>query len=320
MRNLLLILFLLPVSASAGFNQDSVGTSSGEFLKFGADARGIAMGSAMTAAADDASAIYWNPAGLSQLNQRHMTFTHHALFEGVNYEFAAYAHPVTPLVPTRRREYRPSGRGTLAAAILYLNAGRLQEVDNTGLKTGGAFTPRDLAIVAGWGAKMTDVLDIGIALKYIDSRIISSARTGAIDAGMRLNYHLAQWPYALAFNIRNMGGQLTFRDQRDPLPLNIRVGQSLRPHPNWLLTSDIVFPRDNDWYAAFGSEVTFSRSDMELALRGGWNGRTNSGDLDGFSAISFGSGISFHQFGLDYAWLPFGILGNTHRLTLAYRF
>ncbi|MFA6435429.1 MAG: hypothetical protein WCW52_12120, partial [Elusimicrobiales bacterium] len=47
---------------AAGFNSSAVGTTGGSFLSFGAGARAIAMGGAYTAAADDASAAFWNPA------------------------------------------------------------------------------------------------------------------------------------------------------------------------------------------------------------------------------------------------------------------
>ena len=39
------------------------GTTAGQFLKIGVDARGSAMGNAFTAMAGDVSSMFWNPAG-----------------------------------------------------------------------------------------------------------------------------------------------------------------------------------------------------------------------------------------------------------------
>lgn len=309
-------------AAQAAFKASDAGTAGGQFLKMGADARGAAMGEAMGAAAEDASALYWNPAGLAALERRHAAATVGLLYQSVQAGFAAYAHPVTPTVePVRRRELRASGLGTLAVGVLYLNAGQIKERDNTGALTGGEFSPRDAALLAGWGAAIGDVLDIGLGLKYVDSRIQGSARTGAVDAGMRLRFTLAEeWPYVLALSASNLGGTLRFREQSDPLPAILRVGQTLRPLKSWLISVDAVAPRDNAPYPAVGTEVSLTvGEEMSGALRGGWSQRTRW-DLDGLSGISFGFAFNWSSLGIDYAWAPYGVLGQANRLTLNYRF
>lgn len=323
MRPALLSALILaaPLSGARALGSGYAGTSAAEFLKLGADARGVAMGEAMAAVADDANAIYWNPAGLAAAARRHLSLTHSILFQSVFYDFLAYAHPVRPLVPTRRREIRSSGLGTLAAAVLYLNAGELQEFDRFGAKTGGAFTPQDFAFIGGWGGALTDSLDVGVSLKYIDSRIKATARTGAIDAGARYRTHLGPLPLTLAVNGRNYGGALKFRNQQDPLPASVRLAAALRPAPFWVIAAEGVFPRDNDPYTSLGSEMAVPLDlDVTVVLRGGWSGRTSSGDLEGMAGVSFGAGLGLNAMRVDYAWVPFGLLGNTHRFTLGYRF
>ena len=59
------VLCLLLYSQNSG-GQDT--TDAASFLKIGAGARAIALGSAFVAVADDASAVYWNPAGMTQLS------------------------------------------------------------------------------------------------------------------------------------------------------------------------------------------------------------------------------------------------------------
>ncbi len=55
----LLLIFLLPAIVHSQFRKYS-----NEFLNIGAGARGLAMGNAQVASAKDATAGYWNPAGL----------------------------------------------------------------------------------------------------------------------------------------------------------------------------------------------------------------------------------------------------------------
>ncbi|MBI5243398.1 MAG: PorV/PorQ family protein [Elusimicrobia bacterium] len=332
MRPLLVLLLLLfggaAGTAQAAFNADSAGTSAGQFLKLGAAPRGAAMGEAMAAAADDAAALYWNPAGLAILEKKHAQFNHALLYQSVFCDSLAYAHPVRPAIKSRRRELKPSGLGTLAIGVFYLNAGSIEEVDNTcssqkpDCKTGASFTPNDIALTAGWGSTITDNLDIGFALKYIDSRIQRSARTGAADAGIRLKFLLADsWPYVLAASASNFGGKLRYDQRSDPLPAAVRLGQSLRPVKNLLLSFDVVGPSDNKIYPNAGAEVSVPfGEDMVGMLRTGFSGRVSGSDLEGLAGFSFGFGLSAYGFGLDYAWAPYGLLGQAHRMGVSYRF
>lgn len=317
---LLLTALLAPLPAAA-LGSAKAGTSGGEFLKMGGDARGAAMGQAMTAASEGASSLYYNPAGLSQARSREGTASQGFLYQDISVSFAAYAHPVQPAVRPRRRFLRPSGLGTLAVGVLYLNAGGISEVDNTGVDTGGQFTPRDMAAMAGWGATLTDYLDLGIALKYVDSRIQAAAKTGSLDLGARVRLDVLGMPYTAALAGRNMAGRLRYHEQTDPLPMDVRLGQMIRPIPQWLVSLDVAFPRDNDWYPAFGTEFAIPiEKDLTGFLRAGYDGRVSPGDLEGIAGMSVGFGAGIKNWNIDYGWVPYGALGHTHRFSLSAKF
>jgi hypothetical protein len=75
----------------------------GEFMAMGGGARALGMGGAFCAVANDASAVYWNPAGISGLESREALFMHSERFGNlVNYNFAAYTNPTTNFVSTGR--------------------------------------------------------------------------------------------------------------------------------------------------------------------------------------------------------------------------
>ena len=319
-----LVLGALP-AAAGGFGSGQVGTSGGTFLKLPADARAAGMGGAVHAAVDDATAIYWNPAGLAGLRYRHATMTHSAAYQSTFQDFIAYAQPVeSPFTRQtgRERDLRPDQMGTLGVAVLYQNSGGISEVDNTGTPTGARITPQDLAVFIAWGATISRGLDVGVGLKYVTSKIQSAASTGAADFGARWRTWLpGEFPYALSLSVQNIGGQLKFHEYGDPLPLIITVGQALKITKGLVATVDINAPRDRSAYPSFGVEWRVPmQQGLSAALRTGYDGRLNGTDSGGLTGMTFGAGLGLQRFGFDYGWSPAGGLGSTHKLSLSYRF
>ena len=318
---LTLAALLSPSGAQAAFTRGSAGTSAGTFLKLPIDARGAALGGAMGASAEDVSALQWNPAGLAGVATRHVSASYLSYMEGINYGFVGVAHPLESLVSRPRRELDPTGLGTVAVGAVYLNAGTLQEKDNTGTATGGAFTPTDLALMAGWGGAMTRTLDLGVAVKVVREQIQASATTASGDLGARLRLRIGPVPYTLSASVHNAYGHLKFHEQNDPLPLTGRLGASAELLPGWLVMAGFEAPRDNSPYSTFGTEFAYSYQDkIGGALRLGYNGLTKRGQLEGTTGICLGAGVRWERMNFDYAWEPYGLFGDAQRLTLTYRF
>jgi len=71
--------------------EGSSGTSS--LFLLGAGTRAVGMGGSFVSVADDASAVFWNPAGLARLSFGELDFSHVTLPEGSEYDFAGLAYP-----------------------------------------------------------------------------------------------------------------------------------------------------------------------------------------------------------------------------------
>ena len=88
----ILALLLAPAMV---FGIERVGTTSFQFLKIPVGVRGIGMGNAYVAGAVDASAVYWNPAGLGWASQREVLFTHVNMPADINYDNVAFVLPLS---------------------------------------------------------------------------------------------------------------------------------------------------------------------------------------------------------------------------------
>ena len=163
-----IILAVLLVPAGPAFAAETA-----SFLNIGVGGRGLAMGGAYTALADDANAIYWNPAGLARLEKREVTASHAELANSTRLDFLAYAHP--------------TAQGTFAADGTYLSQSALEGRDALGHPTGN-FQASDAEIGFGYGRK-TDLVDLGASVKFVQSHIgPAQAQTFALDAGARRGF------------------------------------------------------------------------------------------------------------------------------------
>ena len=72
------------------FASDGGAGQAGAYLKMGVGARALGMGGAFVAVSDDATASYWNPAGLAKLQKDQASFMHAKLKLDRNFDFINY--------------------------------------------------------------------------------------------------------------------------------------------------------------------------------------------------------------------------------------
>ncbi len=307
------VLFLLNVPAQAGsFGSSARGTTAVGFLELGVGARAVAMGAAYSAVADEASALYWNPAALTAISKRSATFMHAAHVGSSYLSYGAYGQNL-------------GTKGAFGASVQYFSAGGITQTDATGTDT-GTFTPYDLAVTLGYayrlngvGPQVMDGFAVGLGVKFVQSRILTSAQTGAVDLGILSPGYLDD-RLMLAFTAVNLGGTMKFDQWNENLPLALKLGSAYKIADRWLTSLDISFPRNDDPYAALGTEYRFATDGpWKFAGRAGFNSQT-IGSIDGFTGVSFGTGIGHNGLAMDYGFLPFGGVGQAHRISLTFNF
>lgn len=280
------------------------GTKGGEFLKIGVGERAIGMGGAFCSIADNVTAVYWNPAGLAQLKMRELSAMHLQYLVGVKSEYLGYAQPI--------------GKGTLAGQISFLHSksGRRDDKGNTI----GEFWDYEGILTLGYGRWLNSVLSLGINLKTIYTRFDTDEASGiAFDIGCL--YKTPIEGLGIGIVLQNIETGLRYTDQSESMALNLKIGTSYR------FGRSLIFASDADTFGnkinfRFGSEYTYIpvlKWGLRIAARIGYKTATIS-DLGALSGLSAGMGLGWRAYGMDYAWVPYGDLGNTHRISLNVRF
>ena len=89
------VIFTLIIIASA-YGVNKTGTTSAKFLSIGVGSSAVGMGGAFTAVADDATAMYWNPAGLSFHNTKEIYFNHANWIADISFDYFGLTLPLNP--------------------------------------------------------------------------------------------------------------------------------------------------------------------------------------------------------------------------------
>ncbi|MEW6609494.1 MAG: PorV/PorQ family protein, partial [bacterium] len=234
----------------------------------------------------------------SKVKRAQMSFMHNKWLKDLHYEFLTYAKPV--------------GLGVYGISVSCLDVDDLKGRDKDGNLIGN-FGAKDLAAQLAYGLMTDTNLSIGASLKLIKQKIESEKACAlAFDIGLLYHEPLLK-NLSFAFVIQNIGTKLKFIHKREDLPVIYRAGISYKMLDDRLiLAADLTQPADNDCRINLGTEYILTSN---LALRCGY---TSKNDLD--NGFSFGAGFKFNILQLDYAYVPYGNLENTHRISVSFYF
>ena len=171
--------------------QSMAGTTAAYFLGIDVGGRALGMGGASVASVNDATAIYWNPGAIAQLQGNEALFVHSQWLAETSFNYAAAVFQ--------------TGAGTFGLSATVLDYGRMihttvEDPDGTGL----TFTASDMAIGLTVARAMTDKFAIGGTFKFISQTIWhESATSVALDVGTR--YKTGFRNLTMGMSISNFG-------------------------------------------------------------------------------------------------------------------
>lgn len=314
----------------------NVGKTAAPFLSIGVGSRAIGMGGAFVATANDASAMYWNSAGIAFLDEIEAIFVHADWIADMNFDYAGIIFPM-------------GNFGTIGANITMLNMGEmLVRTEDRPEGTGEYFSSGDFCMGLSYGLKFSDRFALGINMKYIDQRIWHESANGyAIDLGTL--YHTPVKGLRIGASLSNFGSDMQMRgddllrfydpDPNNsgnndqimaelktdswPLPLIFQFGLAMDflNSENHLLTCEVdaIHPIDNNESINLGVEYGFRH---QYFLRAGYR---NLFLIDSEEGFTVGGGLNIELLEnfailIDYAYADFGRLQNAQRFSIALRF
>lgn len=219
------------VAQSSTSEPINVVTTAVPFLRISPDARAGGMGDAGIATIPDASSIFWN---LSKVpfakSNSAVTLTYTPWLKALDlndvYLISAAGY------------YQLDELQAISASVRYFSLGNIQFTDNNGNSL-GQYRPREFAVDAGYSRKLSDVLGIGISLRYINSNLASGQSSSgstykagtAVAGDLSLFYNGSESGDKSGFNwgvaLSNLGSKISYTNdasERDFIPANLGLG------------------------------------------------------------------------------------------------
>lgn len=337
MRKTILFIFgLLLVFNASMFVQGvtKVGTTAAPFLAIDVGPRATGMGGAYVSVANDATAMYWNPAGIARQNHFEAIFCNTRWIADLSYNYAAAVLPLGNV-------------GNIGLHATFLNMDQIERTTVYSPEgTDEFFDAGSYAIGLSYARNLTDLFSIGFNVKFINERIYHCSASGfAADIGaifdtrfngiklgmsisnygtkMRLDGRDLQVQHDYDASVSGNNANLNAKYMTDSfdLPLMFRVGVSMDVlkdlyNSNLILAVDALHPSDDVESINLGSEYVLY--DL-FSLRAGYRELFSE---DSESGLTFGAGMRYQLKGttmslsINYSYVDFGIFNAVHMFSV----
>lgn len=274
----------------------------------GVGARSMGMGGAYTAIADDATATYWNPAGLARITHKQTASMRSFLDLDRKFDFGAIAFPL--------------GYTTLAGHVMRFGLDDIQATElNTsqivGVKPDGTpiydiavldtYSDSVLSLGVSLATSLWDNMSLGGTIKYLRDSVYKRSGSGF---GADLGFLYTPTPRVkVGLTLRNFPAKLEWDDKLAPvtdLSVTAMLGVAYQPNESMVFAADMKKTEDVDFRFSVGGEYSYSR---KAFFRLGYD----------HDHITAGLGIRQGGWQVDYAFAD-RPLASEHRLSSTFRF
>lgn len=259
----------------------------------GAGARALGMGGGFISLSNDASAVFYNPAGLPRISQQELSLMHMDLFEGTIYDYAGWVYPDPKL-------------GGFGLAIMRIGTDDI--VRRVNFIDQGTFDYSYTQYLISYGKQLQGGVSIGLNFKIVNQTLDSLS-----DYGLGFDVGILSTVY------KNLQAGMVFRDM---VPPEIELGAKSESSPltlaGGLALNDFYVDDNVSMTASFELEKVENRAaklhtGIELGLmdtyfmRGGYD-RDN---------VTFGAGLNYRRLKIDYAYKVLDYIEDSHRFSFS---
>ncbi len=321
-----LVLVLLVVSLSPAYagSVRRIGTAGAQELRIPVGSRGTALGGAILADAKGVEAIYWNPAGLANLEGTEAMFSHQPYLAEININFVGVGTTI-------------EGFGTIGATAKIVGIGDMEETtQDLPDGTGRIFAPSLSVISLTYARILTNRVTFGLSGKFINERIFEATAAGiAFDAGVM--YDPGWNGVKLGMVLKDYGPEMKFGgvgftqpsaghpvrpiSESFDLPSSLNIGMSYTA----TMTDNTLMFSGNFMNNNFSADVWQGGVeyvyDGKYALRGGYNYCSQDSWLYGFSV---GGGLTYDfrgtKLSFEYTWTDTDVFDANQYFTVKAQF
>ena len=333
MRRYFHIIFCIYFFTGNAYAVDKIGTTAAKFLHMNVGSRAVGMGGAFTSIANDARAMYWNPAGLGLHKVKEVFVNHSNWIADISFDYFGFS------VPLLNNHY-------FGLNITSVTMDDMEVTRYGNENTGETFSAANYAVGATYSLNLTDRFSIGFNGKYIQENIANNRAAGfALDIGTLFS---TPYGFMLGTSISYFGPKMKMTgddllvpvdidetvegnnesvtgylstDEFD-LPLILRVGISDQitigqfGMTTWSI--DVNSPNDNTMYLNAGLEC--SLFNQLLILRSGMNSLFLH---DREKEISMDIGLNMQNIlkrnlFINYSVETLSHLGETHQFSIQF--
>ena len=302
-----------------------VATSAANWLKIENGVRGISMGGSQVASGRGITGVHYNPASIAFIEKSEVFYSKSYYLAGISHNTLAYGTRLSPA------DY-------FGLHLFYLNSGDMDVT--TEAKPDGTeetFQVMNLSLRLTYARQLTDRLRVGGALKYIREQIFT-ARMQSFVFDLGSNFDTGIYDLVLGMSVSNFGPDVQFHGEgleivvddttaRDgklakitkkfSVPLTFRLGLqkdiwvSDEGTSHLTISADGINPIDYTLYGGLGIE--YSWHDIAF-VRGGTRLYHDT------AGLSLGGGLKWSMLAVDYAYVNYGILNETHQFGINLEF
>ncbi len=310
----------------SGANIKQTGQASMTFLQVGVSPKAAAMGEAYTALSKGVVSVFYNPAGLTEMDSKYEAFVSSTQwFADIKYLAGAVS-------------YNAGNLGAFAISFITVDYGKIKGTALLPGGSGGGFDyvlTGDVPNVGAYSFGLTYVkaistkFSIGGTVKYVGQQLgqlinengtsDNNASKLAFDLGVK--YFPGIESLRLGMSIRNFSTFVQYQNFQSPLPLVFSVGlgmnlmdiidKKISADHSLILSSEFIHPNDYTERVYTGLEYTFMNM---VSFRTGYI--TNNDVLTWSGGIGLGKSFAGTRFEIDYSYSHTQYFNGVNRFSL----